>query len=482
MNTSRRRLASLSRSVTALLGMALLVVLSGCGGGAESGTAQTARPQSVAVQTWLTDNLTRDYSQVWVTIQKITAVDGDGREVTLYDTPAGETPKSVNLASLAGVGEFLSTVEVPAGLYRQVAVTLANRVQLVPKSGGAAIEAKFAATGDPFVLRVREVELDATRGTQFVLDFNLERFSLNPATGLVTPSLELPKPAEAMKKFLRQFAEVRGSVVSVDLASSTVTVDDPRLGRGTRVVLLSAGVVVAVPGGRSLTLADLKPGDRIEAKGVVTAGATTADPSTITTLVIELKPASGASGATAVAGAVKGEGRVVSVEGNRVSLALEEGNFLPGSGTVVLDVSAAAFSHGRLSDLAPGVRIEFTGQVSGTGAAALVVANRVQVQGAASEKDRQQSPLAAFVAVSGSVTSVGSGDAAGTFTLRVARSVGQLPAGSETIKVDARSALYAFGRPACLAAGREVEALGSIQGGELVARVVHIRSCGAGGG
>jgi len=447
-----------------------LTLLASCGGGTGE-PAQQASAQSVSVQTYITDNLTRDYSKVWVSIRKITAVDGAGAEVTLLDATAA--PVAVNLSSLAAVGQLMSTVKVPAGIYRQLAVTLDNQVQLVSLDGATTTQAKFAATGTEFVLRVREVELDASTGTQFVLDFNLEKFIYNAATGLVVPSLDLPRAADAFRKFERQFAEARGTVLAVNATAQTVTVDDPRLGKGT-VVKLAAGSAVVGPDGSKLTLADVKAGDRIEAKGVVTPGATTADPSTVTTLLLEVRPASASGSTPAVAALVKGEGKVTAVQGSLVTVAIEEASFLPGSGSVTVDIASAKFSHGQASDLVVGVKVEFSGTVSGTGAAAKVVAVRVQVAGAASKGELERSPLLKVSGVEGKVAAVGTD---GTFTLTVSRSISAGAAASGTITVDAKTAIYARGSASCLAAGKEVEALGTLSGTVLTARIVAVKDC-----
>lgn len=467
--SQRLRLAGLAGAAS----MASLVLLASCGGGDPADVTQHASTQAaqVSVQTYITDNLTRDYSKVWVSIRRITAVDGAGAEVTLLDATAA--PVAVNLSSLAAVAQLMSTVKVPAGIYRQVAVTLDNQVQLVSLDGATTTNAKFAATGTEFVLRVREVELDATTGTQFVLDFNLEKFIYNATTGLVAPSLDLPRPADAFRKLERQFAEARGTVLAVDAAAQTVTVDDPRLGKGT-LVKLAAGAVIAGPDGSKLTLADVKVGDRVEAKGVVTPGATTAAPSTVTTLVLEVRPASASSAPPALAVTVKGEGKVVSVTGSIVQVAIEEANFLPGAGSVAVDVSSAKFSHGQASDLVAGVKVEFAGTVSGTGAAARVVAVRVQVAGAPSRTELERSPLMKFSGVEGKVAAVGSD---GTFTLAVSRGISAAGAVGGTISVDAKTAVYARGSASCLAVGKEVEALGTLSGTTLTAKIVAVKDC-----
>lgn len=450
---------------------ACLALLVACGGG-EPPAPQAARPLMVTVQTYLTDNLTLAYSKVWVSVRRITALDGNGAEVVLLDAAAA--PITVNLASLAAVGQFVSTVTIPAGIYRQVAVTLDNTVQLVSKDRTTTTDAKFAPTGTEFVLRVRDIELDASNPTQFVFDFDLERFTYNPATGLVTPVLKFPRPSEAFQKFVRQFAEAKGAVTAVDAATQTLTVNDPRLGPAT-VVRLATGAVIAGPGRTMLTLADIRPGDRIEAKGVVTPGATTSAPVTVTTLVLEVRPAASGATPTPALATVKAEGKVVSVSGALVTVAVEEANFLPGSNTVVVDVSQAQFSHGQASDLAAGVRVEFAGTVSGTGAAARVAATRVQIEGAATPKEREKMPLANFAALEGQVSSVA---ADGRFVVAVNTLRGpSTTAATTSLTVDPKHAVFARGNASCLAAGREVDVLGTIDTGVLQARLIRIEGC-----
>jgi hypothetical protein len=174
-------------------------------------------------------------------------------------------------------------------------------------------------------------------------------------------------------------------------------------------------------------------------------------------------------------GLAKGEGKVVAVQGSLVTVAVEEANFLPGSNTVVVDVAGARFSHGQSSDLAAGVRIEFSGTVSGTGASARVVATRVQVEGAASSKEREKSPLAAFAALEGKVSAVGS-DGRLVVQVQSLRGPGAT-AGTTSLTVDPKTAIYVRGTASCLAAGREIDVLGTIDAGVLLAKLIRVEGC-----
>ena len=217
--------------------------------------APTVAAQSVVVQTYITDNLAIEYSKVWVTIKKITALDGTSAEVTLLDSTT--MPTVVNLSSLASVGQFMSTTSIPAGLYTEVRVTLDNALQLVSLDSATTINAKFQASGSEFVLRVRNIEIDASAGGQVVLDFNLTKFTYDPVTQLVAPTVELPTPVDAFKKFVSQKAELRGTVKSVDGNAGTLVIDDPRLGKGVVVTLAKDAVLTSESDGKTLALSGL---------------------------------------------------------------------------------------------------------------------------------------------------------------------------------------------------------------------------------
>jgi hypothetical protein len=434
-----------------------------------AGSTSTVTAQSVALQTYITDNLATEYSKVWVTIKTITALDGAGAEVTLLDASA--TPTVVNLSSLASVGQMMSTVSIPTGLYTEIRVTLANALQLVSLDGATTTNAKFQAGVNDFVLRVRNVELDASSSGQLVLDFNLAKFTYDPATQLVTPTVELPKPVDAFKKFVSQKAELRGTVKSVNVDAGTLVIDDARLGKGVIVTLAKDAVLTSEVDGKTLTLAALKAGDVIEIKGTITPGATSADPVTVLAAVLHVEPA-GTTPATTPP--VRGEGKVKAVSGTNVTVTVDEANFLPGSNTAVLDLSSAKFVHGQLADLAVGVGIEFRGAVSGTGTSAVVAVAFIDVKGAPSAAERTQTPEIKFTGVNGAISAV---NASGSFSVNVTQADGPWVVPG-TYTVDPKGAVFSEGKPACLIAGAQVKAVGSLTGTALAAKFIEVAGCG----
>lgn len=434
-------------------------VLVACGGG---GTT-TDQAQGVAVQTYITDNLATEYAKVWVSIKKITVLDSTGAEVTLVDATA--SPVTVNLSSLADVAQFMSTVTIPAGIYTGINVTLDNAVQLVSLDGTTTTNAQFSATAGDFVWKVRSVSLDTASG-HFVLDFNLAKFTYDPATKLVTPSMAT-KDLTAIK--LRR-GEAHGTITAIDTVNNTITVNSALLGTGVVVSLAADAVIQNEGNGAVITLADLKVGDRIEVKGTVTPGATAADPITITATVVELEPTS-----TSVAiPRLRGEGTITAISGNLVTVDLVDANFLPSTSSLVLDITSAKFAHGRLSDLAVGLTVGFRGTTSAAGGAANIDVATLDLRGAASEHERKLHPDTTYAGLIGTIATLNTD---GTFTVTATKSVG-LFVQAGTYTVSPASANYLGNSATCVAAGANVRALGTLVDTTLTAKYIAIEGCG----
>ena len=482
--TSSRRSSAFSSSPAAsmrpphrLLALQLAfatVILGACGGGGGSAgvavvdTSGSAQAQSVPLQTYITDNLATEYSKVWVSIEKITAVDSGGAEVTLLDATA--VPAVVNLSSLASVGHLIATADVKAGVYTEVRVTLVNSVRLVSLDGLTTITAKLAPTGLDFDVHVRNVGLDTATSGQLVLDFNLAKFTFDAATGLVTPTVEAPKPVDAFNKFVHQQADVNGVVKSVDLAKQTMTIDDMRLGKSLVVSLASDAVIVDETSGATVALAGIAVGAHVEIKGAVTPGATTGDPVTVVASVVHIERAAPPVAVTVVAGG----GKVTAVSGHLVSVAIDDATFLPGANSVVVDISSAKFLHGAVGDLAVGVKLAFHGSLAGSGAAPVVLAADVDVQGAPSAGELARgNPTQKFTAVNGAITTLNTD---GSFTVAVLHADGPVVVpGAYT--VDASHATYMEGNASCLAVGHVVQAVGSLVNTTMTAKFMNVKDC-----
>ena len=83
--------------------------------------------------------------------------------------------------------------------------------------------------------------------------------------------------------------------------------------------------------------------------------------------------------------------------------------------------------------------------------------------------------LASFAAVQGQVGSVGTD---GRFVLQVKAQIGPgVAPGTTSLTVDPRQALFVRGQASCLAPGREVEVLGTVEAGVLRARLISVQGC-----
>lgn len=458
LSTSLLRLAAAASAATALL-----VACGGGGGGTTE--APTASPLTYKLQTYITDNLATEYAKVWVTLKKITAVDGAGTEVTLFDASA--SPVAVNLSSLADVGQFMSTVTLPAGVYAQIKVTLGNAVQLVSLDGSTTISARFNSTGADQVLTLRDLDLNPANTGQLVLDFNLAKFTYDATTGIVTPVVERRDAGEAFGKFIRQQAEVHGSVTAVNTTAGSFTVDDKRLG-SVVVTLAADATLVNEQTQAKLTLADLTVGANVEVKGKVTPGATTADPATLTASVVHVLPAGSTGDGTATLPRLRGTGTVTAISGSAVTVSLTDANFLPSSNSVVVDVSTARFTHGQASDLAVGATVRFAGKAAGTGTTR-ITATVFDLEGASSNPRGGEKYNPGVIGKVASLTSTTS------FTVTVTAATTNVPAGTYT--VDATKAEFESGSASCLVVGAQVKLRGTLSGTTLTATRLEIEGC-----
>lgn len=441
-----------------------VAILAACGGGGSSSSADAGAPVATAagvtVATYITDNLATEYAQVWVGVLKLAVVNtATGVETVLFESA---TPTVYNLSSLASVGQLMSTVKLPAGVYGRLLVTLDSAVQLVSLDGKTTTNAKLRADGSPVTVPVK-LEFDTAAPTPIVIDFNLAKFSYDAATGLVAPTLEKKDPAQP---FMREQARARGALVSV--AADGFVMDDKRLGAGLKVKLAADAVILDEASKRVLALTDLGVGSTIEAKGRVAWPAVAGEPLTLTASVIrvvetareQLPAAQHFSG---------GEGKVTAIAGTRLTVALSEANFVPGSSgnSVVVDTAKAVYTHGAATDIALGTSVEFRGQLD---AAGVMQALFVDVEGAASKNDREGHPNGRFADLAVTVVSV-----SGT-TLIVTANPGEGQAGSLATRytIDFSKAEIKSWGASCLTAGQKLRVKGALTGTTMTALVIEV--------
>ena len=439
-----------------------VATLVACGGGGGPALDSAAAPAAVRVSTYITDNLATEYSQVWVGVLKITAVDAStGAETTLFSAP---TPTVYNLASLASVGQLVSSLSIGAGAYSHVRVTLDDKVQLVSLNGATTTNATFKGNGEPTVIPVR-VDFDTDTSTQLVLDFNLAKFTLDAGTGRIVPVIERRADSKS-KPFMREQAELHGAVASV--SANGFVMNDKRLGSGVVVKFATDGVIVDEASHKVLTLADLMPGMVVEAKGLVQVRAVATDPVTVTVAVVHLADTANAPvpGASKFAG---GEGKITVINGDVMTIALSEANFLPGAKGNSVDVhtAGAVYTHGANSDLAVNVEVSFRGTLGTDGTVAALF---VDVEGAPSKTDRDAHPNLRFADLQATVLSL----TGNVLTIDANPREGNVNSSSRTYTVDIAKAGFKNWGVQCLTAGQHIDVKGALAGNVMTALVIEI--------
>jgi|Deesub1362B_J571_1020462.scaffolds.fasta_scaffold00011_38 hypothetical protein len=337
--------------------MFILPLMFSCGGGGSSSSVGT-------VSVFITDDISRDYSKAWITIQKITAISTDGVEYVLFEDTVG---KVFNLLELSGIGALLNITTLPEGIYNDIKVTVKNEIVLVDHNGNT-INAKFATTGEQYVIDVHgTLTIIAERKTSFALDFDTKQFSYDPTTGLVS-AVVIFKPENELKDLYQSYAEIEGYVVEVlNDSSFTLQIED------TSVVITVTLHVTAVvfdenTGAVSSDTSLLEPSQKVEVYGNY-------DASTLTLEAISVKIEKTSSSEHMA----EVEGFIQSINGTTIVVDVKEAeHFVPISNTITVNVSSAKFIKGSIEILAEGQWVE----IKGTWDGAVFTAVVIEIEGA----------------------------------------------------------------------------------------------------
>ncbi|MFQ5487170.1 MAG: DUF4382 domain-containing protein, partial [Gammaproteobacteria bacterium] len=320
-------------------------LLAACGGGSGSSSGGDS-----TVSLLIMDAVSDQYAKVWVTVQKVTAVDASGTPFTLYDNPQGEV---VNLSELDGVAALLNTQLLPDGAYSDFQVTLANEVTLVERTTGQSVMAVFNNNDQPETVPVQgSVTIAAGSTATIAIDFDLKQFSYDPVSGLVTPVLVLRNDTAGTlplsSTLARTYADVDGAVG--EISSLTAFVLQTEHGAAPLTVNLQSTATVYDE--RNGTLGSdtsaLEPGLRVAVYGNYDAAAMMVD-----AVRVEIKAASGNAMYNA-----KVEGLVSGYDAVNDILLLdvrEADHFMPPAAAMeISNVANAAFTKGSTELLAAG--------------------------------------------------------------------------------------------------------------------------------
>ncbi len=369
------------KPVKNILFLAIVGSVAACGGGGGDGstTSGPSAANSATVSAFLTDNLAVDYSEVWVTVYSVTAENAASQTVTVFDDAAG---KVVNLATLVNIGELLNTITLPVGRYDDFTVTLANTIQLVSKTGVTST-ASFGANGDHATIRVDgDLNVASGQATSFALDFDLAQFTLNPATGVVTPVV-VYKDRDDVSRFSSSTAEIEGVIQSAGNGSFTIV---PRnSGVAVTVNYDSATLLYDDETRRILTdTSTLAPGVRVEVDGDFDQSRLI-----LTASRISFEDESASSSDPSANRLMEVEGVVQSFDGSTLVVDVRDADFLPPANALTIaNVTNAAFHDSSLAQLqSSGQWVELKGLWDGSSFTAVMVEIETESDDSSAESD-----------------------------------------------------------------------------------------------
>jgi len=408
-----------------------IALLTACGGGSSDNDG--------TVSLLITDNLAVDYSEIWVNLQSVTVNDNNGQTATLYQDTTGQTH---NLSQLANIGALVDAQTVPAGTYTSFDIVLANSIDLVDQAG-VVTTAKFDQTSgsQTFSLTVAgSLTVDANQTTTLALDFDLAQFSYDAGTNTVTPMVVQKDPAALNQTVSTIYGEVERVI-----NSSQFVLDPTGNGRHLTVVLHNSATVTNTSTNPAMVTADtsgLTTNMYVSVSGTYDAAALT-----ITAISVQ-------TGNNATNLSHKMEGTIVSASGGTLSVDVREANFMPGANSLSINVSNAIFSHGALTDLAAGQKIEIKGSWDGTIFTPVVV----EIEGYSSNRsDDSHSYNDDYAEIKGQITAVNSNQL--SLTVQEREHVSGIDIG-DSVTIDSSNSWIEHGNSSCLVVDAVIEAKG----------------------
>ena len=360
MNISYRFTVCIRHFTLIIVSIFGLMTILGCGG--SSGSKSKPPPSDTGtVSVFATDNLSNDYSAVWVKLKKINAINTNGTTVELFRNDAGEV---LNLKQLNGVGRLINTKVIPVGTYNDFDVTLANEVKLIPNSGGE-INATLSVNSPDNVIELKgELSVAALQVTGFALDFDLKQFTYDENTNRVVPVILFKGPKDVIDLPVI-YAKIEGKIISItNSLEFTMRLEDGgpiltvTLGDKTKILKESGGVVGpdALATGQEV---DVFGGYNPINLGIF------AD----TVIIDDDSSNTGGGGGSGYIGLAEVEGFVQSWDGsNQLTMSTTESDFYVPNGIVtVLNISMATFTEGGSAEqIQIGTKLEVKGTWNGS--------------------------------------------------------------------------------------------------------------------
>jgi hypothetical protein len=209
----------------AVIALAAVVSIAGCGGGGGSKTGGTGRLQAFAA-----DDFRDDHQQIWATIYKVELLDASGAAVTVFEDTVGKSMDLQLLHDNAGPRfAFLSDVAIAVGTYSQVRLTMGPEITRFPKGSAAGVKTPFAASlprdaaGNVLFTSTLETPTVIADGvtSKLVIDFDLPNFVL--ANGAVTPKVKRGDDSTLSDKTRHHDEDYHGTITGLTGAAPVQT-------------------------------------------------------------------------------------------------------------------------------------------------------------------------------------------------------------------------------------------------------------------
>ncbi len=426
--------------ILVLLAGFIALTVAGCTGSSGSSS------NSANVSLYVTDNLTQDYTEVWVTIHSVSTTDNAGQTVSLFEDASG-TGHVQNLRQLVNVGALLNTQNLSAGTYTDFNVTVSNGINMVDATGtttNALFDNTLAADAMHTITVTGTMNVAGGQNVGIALDFDLAQFTYDSVTNMVNPVVVYQGPSQT-NTLNRTYAEIEGYVTSIDGATS-FTMAPEHNGVDVQVVLHNDAIVYHEHSMNMGTdTSSLRVGGEVEVYGNYDSGSLTLE-------AIRVKVEDGDDSNDLQ----EAEGTVVSFDSNSgiLEINVHKADFIPGSDTLTVDISGAFFTRGSADILTAGMVVELKGSWGATATTFTVAA--VEIEGAPHNHDMNHGDN--YAEIKGMITDMNGN----MLTLTITDAEHTSHTVGSSVTVDTTNAWFKEGYETCLAIGAEVEIKGPV--------------------
>lgn len=291
-------------------------------------------PTTVDANLYITDDFSTDYDAVWLTVNKIAFFNGASETVALN---AEASPYTINVTQLKRSGLFIEKISVPSDA-THIRIYVDDNARLITPEGGA-INASISREVGGFI----SVPLSGynRNSGSLIVDFDLPSFSLSGTT--LTAPIVLASEQDANTWSTRD-GEIEGTVRSVSNNSISV---ETRSGRTYTIALNSYTTYKGATVGWTPSV-----GSFVEVDVVISGTLSAPNFEALSVSAEDLSDRSDNQGTPEI------EGRIIAINGDRISVSVYESEDIRLSGTIVVAVGQATFTRGNTASLAVGQVID----------------------------------------------------------------------------------------------------------------------------